>query len=448
MTRKQLWRKSPEFRKLCDLVASDRLVVITGAGISSQLRQKSNPAKKLPQWWDLLKALFVDFGPRLVAEDRKDCERLLQIGSYLPKRKTPSPTGKELILAASILRQVDRIKFDDRFRRKITPKPGSFSETHAAICELQPMGVLTFNYDDAHESAWRVYAPNLRLKAILPHNESKLRDTLTSGARPFYIKAHGSISSSKELVLTVESYRQLIVKSPAYRAFVQDILTNRHILFVGFGMSDPDFDLFVETMALQFGSPIHDHIVIRHRSSRNVDDVSLRRRFGIHSLYVSEFTDIPEILRDSLMQTGPKLTSTLSDCLSTNRKKRDLSHLQFQALGPAGKQCATNVLKSKISKFELRHQYFELSEVAYSLGQIDARKNKDTLMSIVEHAKHADPAGRALTVLRPVLTLSDVPTLESWKRRFSGSPLPGEYSDRIIAYLDYLLVYLPSKYRS
>lgn len=446
MTRKQLWRKSPEFQRLCDLVASDRLVIITGAGISSQLRQKFAPSNRLPQWWELLKALYPPFKSALTSEEKSDCERLLQIGAFSPKKGKPAPSGKELILAASILRRKNPRGFDKQFRRTITPVHGTYSATHEVINKLEPLGILTFNYDDAHESAFA--ANGKRLKAILPHQENRLKEALISGARPFYIKAHGSIASKSELVLTVESYRQLIVKSPAYRAFVQDILTNRQILFLGFGLSDPDFDLFIEAMANQFGSPLHDHVVIWHRNSRNVNDVSLRRRFGIHALYISDYADIPEILADTLTQTGPILRKMLKMCLSKSRRYRNTAHSEFKRLGTVGKKCACNALIAMIPQFEKKRKYFELSEVAYSLGEIDARANKAVLMKLVEEAKHVDPVGRALTVLRPVLKLSDLPQLRRWRKRFIACPLPGLFANRIVSYLDYLLVYLPSKFRS
>jgi hypothetical protein len=66
----------------------------------------------------------------------------------------------------------------------------------------------------------------------------------------------------------------------------------------------------------------------------------------------------------------------------------------------------------------------------------------------VDTAVHADPAGRALTVLRPVLEMRDLPLLKMWMEKYSLSPLPGTHADRIPKYLDYLLTYVPAKYSS
>ncbi len=101
------------------------------------------------------------------------------------------------------------------------------------------------------------------------------------------------------------------------------------------------------------------------------------------------------------------------------QNERSSAHLHFKSLGSAGRLSA-NILKSKISNFVTTGNHFELSELAYSLGVIDERGNKDILMTLVDTASHADPVGRALTVLRPVLQMSDLPQLQSWMNRYEA----------------------------
>src|SRR5205809_4931657 len=86
-------------------------------------------------------------------------------------------------------------------------------------------------------------------------------------ADTFLVKAHGSIGVNDgrdySVVLTAESYRDLFVKQPAYRAFLQHVFTNFNMLIVGFGMADPDFDLLLHDVLSQFGSPLQNHVLIR-----------------------------------------------------------------------------------------------------------------------------------------------------------------------------------------
>ncbi len=158
------------------------------------------------------------------------------------------------------------------------------------------------------------------LDPIVPSDEVALRQALTVALRPFYLKAHGSLDSTSELVLTEESYRELLVRSPAYRGFVQICLTNFNLLFVGFRLSDPDFDTFIDSIAHQFGSPLRNHVAIFHEEETTVNDIALRRKYGIHVLYVSDFVHIPFILQNSLTVPGPRLNEYLSMALSRNAK--------------------------------------------------------------------------------------------------------------------------------
>lgn len=437
------WITDGNFLRLCDLVSGDHLVCVTGAGISSRLRQKKDPSKTLPQWSELLESLLLKFRSLLSPEDIEDCERLLRLDSAT--RGKEWPTGRDLTLAATIIRTPKPVEFDLAFRESVTNEDGAFAPTHKCLLDLEPAGILTFNYDSGHENA--ALDAGFTLSPMIPSDEFALRNAIAFRNRPFYLKAHGSLSSTAELILTDESYRQVFVKEPAYRAFVQNTLTNFNLLFVGFKINDPDFDLFIDTMARQFGGPLHEHVAIFHERERTANDIALRRRYGIHLLYITDFGQIPDILNDARSTAGPRLEKHLNGTLSNDRSERDMAHIYLRNLGPAGKQCASNCLIQKIEELEKLGRSFELSEVAYSLGIIDAKRNKQVLIEIVERASHADPVGRALTVLRQVLELADIPLLERWLDRFKKTPPTGAHADRIEKYLEYLLTYIPAKFR-
>jgi len=66
---------------------------------------------------------------------------------------------------------------------------------------------------------------------------------------------------------------------------------------------------------------------------------------------------------------------------------------------------------------------------------------------LVDSRPQADVLGRTLTVLREVLDPSDIERLKTWQRRYSGNPPEGERAERILKYLDYLLVYVEHKFK-
>lgn len=49
------------------------------------------------------------------------------------------------------------------------------------------------------------------------------------------------------MIITRESYRDLIVRYPHYKAFSLQIFMNYLLLIVGFGMSGPDFETIMQS---------------------------------------------------------------------------------------------------------------------------------------------------------------------------------------------------------
>ena len=81
------WRASAALGYLRDSVASDRLVLFTGAGVSFGLKRAADPARSLPGWVELLRELFGHLAPRLDSTNRDDCDGLQTDGFRLDDRR-------------------------------------------------------------------------------------------------------------------------------------------------------------------------------------------------------------------------------------------------------------------------------------------------------------------------------------------------------------------------
>ncbi len=448
-TPQELWRSQAAFDILCDIIASDSLVCITGAGVSFGLRRRDGSGS-LPGWKALLADLFAKFASRITGQERQDCQAILA---------EPSPPGTRLIELASIIRKNNEPEFDVAFKDLVTPETGKCTDKHSALLEIQPRGIVTFNYDNGHENA--AAALGQKLDVLLPTDEGKIAHTLNRRiSEIFLLKAHGSIDDPQmPLVLTYESYRDLLVKSPAYRAFVQNILTNFHLLIVGFGLSDPDFDVFIHNLVGQYGSILRQHVVLRGVGEQSNQEIELRRRYGIHTLYLESYDDIPRILRDAASSASRSLRELLRlSVYSESGHERGEAHQKLRHLGPAGRKSAVEELKKAKDKLtatpsltepeRLKRAHY-LSEIAYTLGTIDAKQIKPILMAIVDEDDGSiAPAARALTVLRGVLELVDLPTLHKWLARFKTKYLDNTDGHRLVVYTEYLIVYVSAKYNS
>lgn len=437
------WHNNPVFLELCDIVASDRLVCVTGAGISGTLRHAKSSRKKLPQWRPLLKTLQKQLRHLLADDEKREVARLLREGT----------SNEELIEAATLLWRGREEKFDKLLRAAVTHKSRDTSDTHRALLELHPRGILTFNYDLAHENSFPRQRSKEKWNVILPWQEDKLRGALESRCEsPFLLKAHGSLKDKEHpLVLTYEAYRELLVKHPLYRTFVQNLLINFNLLIVGFGLSDPDFDQFIESLSAQVGAPLRTHIVIRHKDQTAKENY-LRLRFGIRTLYIDDFQHIPDVIRDAIRRTGPVLDKTIEKCLDSEKKTRTQGHDELSQLGRAGRERASHVLRARIDTYS--NNINKLSEIAYSLGELNPAeaRNKQALCRIVEESKYVEPVAHALMALQSALEVKDLRWLEEQFGRIKNNRLKHnarepDPDNRLPAYLEFLILYVRAKHK-
>jgi hypothetical protein len=444
MKSKRYWFNDEAFSRLCDIVASDKLVCLTGAGISSPLRHINDREKGLPQWGELLNTLRNEFSDTLAKNDKMDVRRLLH----------KKASSDELIQAATILSRGREEGFDKRIREAVTHEPEATTRTHEALLKIYPRGILTFNYDLAHENAIERRRPKEKWETFLPWHEEPFRQALEEGIpRPFLLKAHGSLDSPAPLVLTFQSYRNLLEKCPVYRAFVHNLLINFNFLIVGFGLSDPDFDQFIEELSFQMGAPLRTHVVIRHQKVKK-QEVLLRQRYGIHTLYVKEFDDIPLVITDAIHTTGPVLNKTIEKCLATGKEGYDArveGHEELKRLGRAGKIHASNVLRARIKTTKDNLSVF--SELAYSLGKLDPKEEStnQALCKIVEESDYVEPVAHALLALQGALKVKDLDwlagQLERVKRgRLKFDNVEPDPDNRLPIYLEFLIHYVRAKH--
>lgn len=450
------WRSDAVFLRLCDLVASDRLVCLTGAGISSRI-PRANGMGCLPSWPQLLRELRDCMRGDLGAEEQRDVDDIVD---------AIWPSGRLLIQASSILRSSNPKKFDESLRVAVTGQDGATSDTHRAIAAIRPRGIFTFNYDTAHESAAAELSYEHEILVPYGSSDSAIVQALATGlSKPFVLKAHGSLGHNPEnLVLTSESYRELMTSQPAYRALVQHVLTEFHLLIVGFGLSDPDFDLLIDTLVDAYGSAVRDAVVIRHRREEGPDEIRLRRRYGIQTLYVDSFADIPRVILDASEWEGPQLRASLDEALAPgSTTARSHAHTHLRSLGAAGRASAAAVLLRDLQG--VKHSGagasvdFQKSEIVYSLGvvadKMSQRHERDgrrmiteAIIAVVEQDLSVDAIARALTVLRPLLEAADVERIKEWQARFANPPFDLPAASRLKIYADYLGVYIPAKYNS
>lgn len=186
-------------------------------------------------------------------------------------------------------------------------KPASESQAHEALARLPLDLVWTSNYDSLVEDTFTKARRKVRVK----NSSAKLLEA-GSRAETTVFKLHGDLDDPDTIVITRDDYRNYTRKFPGFRDRLRSDLSERTFLFLGFSFTDPHLDLILNELRLAFGDAHREHFVVmrkepmgrrgtkrygyaRNRQELKIEDLST---FGIRTLLVDEFDEVPDLLRD------------------------------------------------------------------------------------------------------------------------------------------------------
>jgi hypothetical protein len=363
-------RDNPGFGILCDAVAYRRLVVVTGSGVSVGLAKPGSELSTLPTWHSVLTQLQERFAPRL-GPVAADVDLLL---------RAQPPTSDYLIEAATLIRETVGVgDYRDAIVQLTTAADEARTPLHDLIEDLEPLGIITFNYDLGHENAYRARRRDRhRMHRAIYSDERKLRAVLEEDFRSrFLLKAHGCISRPKTIVLDRASYRQVMARQLGYRAFAHHVLARFSALIVGFGLNDPDFGDLLQSFEASFGGGVGEHVYIWKRGQREDEEalaLVLRRRYGLVCIFVDSFDDVRTVISEARTHMGAQLRRTITATLKRSadveefRHLRRKAHIELTRLSTAGAQVAAAALQAAV--IDDAQPILVRAEAAYSLGKI------------------------------------------------------------------------------
>ncbi|TAA25799.1 SIR2 family protein [Pseudoxanthomonas winnipegensis] len=209
-------------------LASRRCLIFLGAGASAGCISATG-ASSPPNWENLLIAL----------------------SGKLPKTHTDLPLinlliqEKRFLDAAEVIHNALSHPTYVATMRSIFDAPKyQPSRIHESVLEIDPKIVITTNFDTVYDLYCRT-GEAAHGYNVFKYHEDHLVSDLRTPIR-CVIKAHGCITNPDKMVLTKAQFFQARQNSQHFFKVLDSLFLTHTILFIGYGLSDPDIQLTLE----------------------------------------------------------------------------------------------------------------------------------------------------------------------------------------------------------
>lgn len=242
--------------------------IFSGAGLSMP--------SGFVDWKTLLRKLAAELGLDMNIEDD-----LVAVAQYHLNANNGDRSSLNQLLVAE-------------FSRTASPSPSQH-----AIARLPIRTYWTTNYEALLEDALKANGRKPDVKA----KTSRLTTSVPDADCVVY-KMHGSLEDPNEMVITREDYGRYARDHAPLLAVLQSELLTKSFLFLGFSFTDPNLEFVLAQIRAWVGASPRKHYAVMRREADaykankqrlRVDDL---KRYGIHTVLVDEYADIPRLLEE------------------------------------------------------------------------------------------------------------------------------------------------------
>ncbi len=191
----------------------------------------------------------------------------------------------------------------DAFSKDVT-----INENVRIVTRLPIFTYWTTNYDEIVENGIKAANRNPDVKS-----ESEQLPVIKPDRDAIVYKMHGDVNNPAKAVLTKEDYDLYENHRPLFRTALQGDLVSKVFLFIGFSFEDPNIDYILSQIRSLLGENISTHYCFfkrvqqsdytdleeygYNRAKQDLQEENLRN-YGIQTVFVDEYDEITEILRD------------------------------------------------------------------------------------------------------------------------------------------------------
>ncbi|HEY9029772.1 MAG TPA: SIR2 family protein [Kangiella sp.] len=123
------------------------------------------------------------------------------------------------------------------------------TDIHQLISNLPTRSIITPNYDLLLEKAYRY-----SLKVVHNGDNEHISAMLRGKFNGYIFKYHGCITNPEQIVLDSSHYRKQIQSFSSTLDSLKSLMQTRNIVFIGFGLDDPDFKFVRDKVIDLYGS--------------------------------------------------------------------------------------------------------------------------------------------------------------------------------------------------
>ena len=235
-------------------------------------------------WKGLLKPLAADIN--LDVEKEHD---LLSVAQYYRNKRGTRTSINQVIM--------------DAFSKDVAT-----NENVRIVTRLPIFTYWTTNYDEEIENGIKAANRNPDVKS-----ESDQLSTMKRDRDAIVYKMHGDVNRPAKAVLTKEDYELYEYSRPLFRTALKGDLVSKVFLFIGFSFEDPNLDYILAQIHSLLGENVPEHYCFFKRvqesdyedpkeygydkAKQEMQEENLRK-YGIQSVFVDEYIEITEILRE------------------------------------------------------------------------------------------------------------------------------------------------------
>jgi hypothetical protein len=248
---------------LLEDIAAGKCLPFVGAGFSLNAKLPGN--KRMPDWEALT-------------------EILATAADVLPKQSGP-------LVAIAYERRFGRVQLIEAIRNALYSDEVEPGEAHTVFASLPFDTIYTTNFDLLLEMANNlIHKPFRSLVGELqiPFHGGPMSTNI--------VKMHGDLRHEEHVVVTQEDYDQFLHKYPVISTHLSAMLITRTALFLGYSLSDPDFNHIREVVQSRLGRFQRMSYIVQFNQSAKTYEEMLDHRLHVINLKLKRGETHAEVL--------------------------------------------------------------------------------------------------------------------------------------------------------